>query len=122
MVKIPSEVATYLPSDWDDNKEKKIAQFQKVLNVIPLERIPVVRSLQVLAYQLQDFLENSSRVRCLNIPNIKNVPIFGVDGHLNGTHCLKDRGFRPLDHVFARIKSVEPHWEAVATYVGASPS
>lgn len=27
-VQFPSEIATYLPSDWDDNKEKKITQFQ----------------------------------------------------------------------------------------------
>lgn len=51
-----------LPSDWEDTKEKRVADYQKVLEVIPNKMIPVVRNVQQLADELQLFVKEASEV------------------------------------------------------------
>ncbi|RCN35562.1 hypothetical protein ANCCAN_18568 [Ancylostoma caninum] len=53
----PSDVSPFLPSDWEDIKESKVAEFQRALDVIPSHRIPVVREVQSLAESAQEFAQ-----------------------------------------------------------------
>uniref|UniRef100_A0A1I7U735 DHC_N1 domain-containing protein n=1 Tax=Caenorhabditis tropicalis TaxID=1561998 RepID=A0A1I7U735_9PELO len=57
-----SEIVSMLPSDWEDTKEKRLAAYQKALEVIPNRMIPVVRNVQQLADELQLFVKEASEV------------------------------------------------------------
>lgn len=43
-------------------KEKKMIEFQKALDILPNDRIPVVRAVQNLANEAQDFVKIASKV------------------------------------------------------------
>ncbi|RCN32491.1 hypothetical protein ANCCAN_21701 [Ancylostoma caninum] len=105
----PSDVSPFLPSDWEDIKESKVAEFQRALDVIPSHRIPVVREVQSLAESAQEFAQLTEKIFSL-LPNVATVP------------CLAPKGARELERAMIHFKSREPMWERITTYLMRSLS
>ncbi|EYC21577.1 hypothetical protein Y032_0019g3907 [Ancylostoma ceylanicum] len=104
-----SDVSPFLPSDWEDIKESKVAEFQRALDVIPSHRIPVVREVQSLAESAQEFAQLTEKIFSL-LPNVVTVP------------CLAPKGARELERAMIHFKSREPMWERITTYLMRSLS
>uniref|UniRef100_A0A8R1HJ28 Uncharacterized protein n=1 Tax=Caenorhabditis japonica TaxID=281687 RepID=A0A8R1HJ28_CAEJA len=98
-----SEIVSLLPSDWEDTKEKRVAAYQKALEVIPNRMIPVVRNVQQLADELQSFVKEASE-------------IFGTSEKTNEVKCLSSDG-RTYESFINQFNSYEPTWERITSYL-----
>ncbi|CAI4223237.1 unnamed protein product [Auanema sp. JU1783] len=106
---VPSEILTMLPSDWEDLKEKRLTEFQKALEVIPNERIPVVRAVQSLAIEAQNFFHLATE-------------LFDVQTDEFRTPCFISSVIRSSEYSLMKYRSTESIWERVTTYVTRSLS
>ncbi|CAD5216505.1 unnamed protein product [Bursaphelenchus okinawaensis] len=57
-----SDITHYLPGDWEDEKEKRLANFQLALENLPKNRISLVRHIQKLADDAKHFMNESIRI------------------------------------------------------------
>ncbi|PAV69223.1 hypothetical protein WR25_01563 [Diploscapter pachys] len=106
---VPTEIISLLPSDWDEMKEKKMIEFQKALDILPNDRIPVVRAVQNLANEAQDFVKIASKIFHIH-PNHTDVP------------CFTKADVPTFEHYFNQFRSYEYIWERVTTYLQRSLS
>ncbi|CAB3396865.1 unnamed protein product [Caenorhabditis bovis] len=98
----PSDIVSLLPSDWEDTKEKRVAEYNKALQVIPNQMIPVVRNVQQLSDELQTFVDEA-----LQVFDSSNA---------NEVRCLSHDG-RPFESFINQFYAHEPLWERITTYI-----
>ncbi|CEF62740.1 Na+ channel, amiloride-sensitive family-containing protein [Strongyloides ratti] len=75
-----NEISNLLPVNWEDEKEKKIKQFFKAIKLIPKNRIPIIKSIQKLATDAQNYVTSITEIlgTFKNIDIIKNVDVIDV--------------------------------------------
>ncbi|KAK6755745.1 hypothetical protein RB195_014250 [Necator americanus] len=105
----PADVSPFLPSDWEDIKESKVLEFQRALDVIPRHRIPVVKEVQLLAENAQEFAQLTEQIFSI-LPGVTTVP------------CIAPKGAKELERALIQFKSREPIWERITTYLMRSLS
>ncbi|CAD6193898.1 unnamed protein product [Caenorhabditis auriculariae] len=105
---VHSEILSLLPSDWEETKEKRLAKYQKALEVIPNDRIPVVRNVQQLALELQEFVSEATQ-------------IFDQKGDAPSSTvaCMAPNG-RSFEAFLNQINAQESFWERITAYVQRS--
>uniref|UniRef100_A0A0N5AE45 Amiloride-sensitive cation channel 5 n=1 Tax=Syphacia muris TaxID=451379 RepID=A0A0N5AE45_9BILA len=101
-----NEITSYLPSDWDDVKEKRLNDFQRVFGIIPNYRIPLIRSIQDQAYEAQHFLNKISRL--LNIAERTKDLILP---------CLRDESNYNITETIKKFHASEPLWTSFIEFV-----
>ncbi|KAI6201683.1 hypothetical protein M3Y96_00868700 [Aphelenchoides besseyi] len=68
-----SDITHFLPGDWEDEKEKRLEKFQLALENLPMHRISLVKHIQGIANEAQQFLQDSI---LLFGSNASTVPCF----------------------------------------------
>ncbi|CAI5453052.1 unnamed protein product [Caenorhabditis angaria] len=106
----PSEIISLLPSDWEDTKEKRVGEYQKALEVMPNRIIPLVKNVQLLADDLQNFVEEASMI----FGSSKNKTMIS-----NEVHCLSHDG-KSYESMINQFNAHEPIWERISTYLQQS--
>uniref|UniRef100_A0A915B5R5 Uncharacterized protein n=3 Tax=Parascaris univalens TaxID=6257 RepID=A0A915B5R5_PARUN len=100
-----NEITTFLPGDWEDEKEKRLNNFQIAFDNLPTHRIPLVRNIQKLATEAQNFLEQALTTFGIT----KNI----TEGHLP---CVIDRE-NNLPRTINQLHNAEHIWKNIASYI-----
>ncbi|VDK42049.1 unnamed protein product [Anisakis simplex] len=100
-----NEIASFLPGDWEEEKEKRLTNFQNAFDNLPNHRIPLVRNIQKLATEAQSFLEQALKT-------------FGITENITETHlpCIMDQQ-HDLATTIVHFHDIEHIWEHVASYI-----
>ncbi|KAI6177631.1 hypothetical protein M3Y97_00928900 [Aphelenchoides bicaudatus] len=94
------DITHFLPGDWEDEKEKRLEKFQLALENLPKNRIPLVKHIQRIANEAQQFLRDSIELFGVDLTtNTTNIPCFG---HLSN----KQQSFDERSHTFHREEGV----------------
>uniref|UniRef100_A0A914XWS2 Uncharacterized protein n=1 Tax=Panagrolaimus superbus TaxID=310955 RepID=A0A914XWS2_9BILA len=101
-----NEVSRFLPGDWEEEKEKRLSNFQLAFDILPKHRIPLVQNIQKLATEAQQFLSEA-------------IELFEITNSTNETHvpCTMDGEQASLVRSINRIHSEERLWKNVASYL-----
>uniref|UniRef100_A0A914CD37 Uncharacterized protein n=2 Tax=Acrobeloides nanus TaxID=290746 RepID=A0A914CD37_9BILA len=100
-----NEISRFLPGDWEEEKEKRLKQFQIALDILPKYRIPVVQNIQKLADEAQQFLSDA-------------LELFEISNITNETHvpCTMEGEVGVFVRQMSRFHTEERLWRHVTNY------
>uniref|UniRef100_A0AC35TXF3 Nicastrin n=1 Tax=Rhabditophanes sp. KR3021 TaxID=114890 RepID=A0AC35TXF3_9BILA len=109
-----NEVSSLLPINWEDEKEKKISDFYKAFALIPKNRISIIKSIQKLSIEAQEFI-HSTKTLLHDFNNINKSVLFDVQNiKIHNCEAMFDSTILPK--VFLELNTRERIWRNFAIY------
>uniref|UniRef100_A0A183V3P7 Acid-sensing ion channel 5 n=1 Tax=Toxocara canis TaxID=6265 RepID=A0A183V3P7_TOXCA len=108
-----NEIATFLPGDWEEEKEKRLNNFQIAFDILPNHRIPLVRNIQKLSTEAQNFLE-----QLFFTEHIQAIITFGISENITEGYlpCITDEEHN-LPRTIGQLHRTEQIWKHVTSYI-----
>uniref|UniRef100_A0A0N4ZR62 Amiloride-sensitive sodium channel subunit alpha n=1 Tax=Parastrongyloides trichosuri TaxID=131310 RepID=A0A0N4ZR62_PARTI len=107
-----TEVSKLLPVNWEDEKEKKIKEFFKGIDLIPKERIPIIRSIQKLSDEGKEFVNKIKEI----LDEFKYINIINGVNTRNISYCDSVKNPNVLMTIFRDINNEERIWGSYKIY------
>uniref|UniRef100_A0A914X325 Uncharacterized protein n=1 Tax=Plectus sambesii TaxID=2011161 RepID=A0A914X325_9BILA len=100
-----ASIASHLPSDWEEEKEKKLSAFQVAYDTLPNSLIPPVKDIKNLAKEVKIFINSAAEA-------------FGVTEKVtNDVPCSMTDSYSSMERAIEDMNLEEGFWPDIATYV-----